>query len=78
MSWVGRWFRVIYPVAAVALTGCGLAAKPYANDPLLKSGRAVRGDQETARALLKAAEPEPAAPSAPRPPDTAIIAARDQ
>ncbi|MCI0700708.1 MAG: hypothetical protein L0241_06475 [Planctomycetia bacterium] len=40
MRWVLR-LAANFPVAAcLAVAGCGFAQKPYANDPLLRAGRA--------------------------------------
>jgi hypothetical protein len=72
---LGRWFSAYAVVAVVGIMGCEHAQKPYADDPLLTSGRGVRGDQERARGLIKTVDPEPAAPSAPPPPDTGIATA---
>ena len=50
MGRVARW-AVIAGLAASA-AGCGFGGRPYADDPLLRSGRGVRGDATRLTSLL--------------------------
>lgn len=56
--------RIVLFAAVVAAAGVGCAAKPYARDPLVTDGRAVRGDRAAA-ARPGAPAAEPATPDAP-------------
>ena len=62
MRGVGRRVRVALLAAVAAAGGC--ATKPYDRDPLLITGRGVRGDRTLA---AKALQPpiEPGGPDAP-------------
>lgn len=60
------WRRcVIGAVAAFAAGGCAFGRKPYADDPLIRSQRAIWGDREKARSVSEDPPPEPATPGAP-------------
>jgi len=60
------WRRLLAAsVAMAAVGGCAFGRKPYADDPLIRSQRAVWGDREKARDPAVAADPEPNIPAAP-------------
>ena len=60
------WRRLLAAsVAMAAVGGCAFGRKPYADDPLIRSQRAVWGDREKARDPAVAADPEPIIPAAP-------------
>jgi hypothetical protein len=60
--------RLAVLCAGVFAPGCGFAQKPYANDPLLRSGRAVWVPRDapvpvpTAPIMIEAPRPRPAPP----------------
>lgn len=56
---------VMLGLALGAAGGCAYGRKPYANDPLIRSSKAVWGDFEKAKAAPEVTSPEPAAPGAP-------------
>jgi hypothetical protein len=63
MARVGRW--AVIAVLATAAAGCGFGGRPYADDPLLRAGRGVRGDP----ARTRSPDPgPPVVPLAPPPP----------
>lgn len=58
--------RLAILCAVCGFAGCGFAKKPYANDPLLRGGRAVWPSHDEAPAT-----PAPA-PEPPQPPATPV------
>jgi hypothetical protein len=52
-------------VLAAAAAGCGFGGRPYAADPLLRSGRGVRGNPAHTRTTDPGPPPEPLAPPPP-------------
>lgn len=65
MARVGRC--AVIAVLAAATAGCGFGGRPYADDPLLRGNRGVRGDPAQAK---KPDPGPPAEPLAPQPPAT--------
>jgi hypothetical protein len=60
------WRRALMcGLAASAACGCAFGRKPYADDPLIRSQRAVWGDREKARIVPEESPPEPVIPPAP-------------
>ncbi len=70
MRGVGRRVRVAVLAAATAAGGC--ATKPYDRDPLLSTGRGVRGDRTAAARAL----PPPAEPGGPEAPPGPVLGDR--
>lgn len=63
---MNEWRRLLAAsVAMAAVGGCAFGRKPYADDPLIRSQRAVWGDREKARDPAVAPDPEPIIPAAP-------------
>lgn len=54
--------------------GCAFGRKPYADDPLIRSHKAVWGDFEKAKTVPEEAEPEPMTPGAPKQPLIGTVA----
>jgi hypothetical protein len=63
MARVGRWAMIAVLTSAAA--GCGFGGRPYANDPLLRAGRGVRGDPAHTRSPDPGPPAEPLAPAPP-------------
>ena len=63
MTRLGRWAMIA--VFAAASAGCGFGGRPYADDPLLRAGRGVRGDPTHARIPDSGSAAEPVAPHPP-------------
>jgi hypothetical protein len=60
------WRRVLMcGLVAAAAGGCAFGRKPYAEDPLIRSQKAVWGDREKARTVSEEPPPEPLIPPAP-------------
>jgi hypothetical protein len=60
------WRRgAVWFLAAAAAGGCGFGRKPYSDDPLIRSQKAVWGDREKARTVPDEPPPEPETPGAP-------------
>jgi len=65
MTRLGRFTML---VAAMALSsGCGAAVRPYAHDPLIRDGAAVRGDPTRSHERELFAGPGPLPPRPPYP-----------
>jgi hypothetical protein len=51
MRWALRLAANLPVAACLAVAGCGFAQKPYANDPLLRAGRAPWITHDTAQPI---------------------------
>jgi len=60
--------RCVMTGIALAAAGCAFGRKPYADDPLIRSHKAVWGDFEKARFAPDEPPSEPIAPTAPNQP----------